>query len=208
VAFQIIDRESFTGEVVPKPQPQHDGSVGIGGRLLEDTLVLAGDTRDPEPNEDGWKDTVVAFPGEVTRVIAKFDREGRYVWHCHILSHEDHEMMRPYHVGPMPMDEVPHAKPVAHSATRVALEQNEPNPFNPATLIRFSLRDDRYAELRVYDVAGRLVRTLAKREFTAGAHAVFWDGRSDDGLDAPSGVYFYRLIDGERALTRRMVLLR
>jgi FtsP/CotA-like multicopper oxidase with cupredoxin domain len=39
------------------------------------------------------------FPGEVTRVIAKFDIEGLYVWHCHILSREDHEMMRPYCVG-------------------------------------------------------------------------------------------------------------
>lgn len=39
------------------------------------------------------------YPGEVTRIIARFDRPGRYVWHCHILSHEDHEMMRPFHVG-------------------------------------------------------------------------------------------------------------
>ena len=54
----------------------------------------------PPREELGWKDTVKAFPGEVTRVIAHFDRLGRYVWHCHILSHEDHEMMRVLHVGP------------------------------------------------------------------------------------------------------------
>jgi FtsP/CotA-like multicopper oxidase with cupredoxin domain len=47
----------------------------------------------------GWKDTVIAYPGEVTRVKAKFDIAGLYVWHCHILSHEDNEMMVPYCVG-------------------------------------------------------------------------------------------------------------
>ncbi|MDJ0801088.1 MAG: multicopper oxidase domain-containing protein [Calothrix sp. MO_167.B12] len=57
-----------------------------------------GDSKPVFDNEKGWKDTVVANPGEVTRVIAKFDRRGRYVWHCHILSHEDHEMMRPYEI--------------------------------------------------------------------------------------------------------------
>jgi FtsP/CotA-like multicopper oxidase with cupredoxin domain len=53
----------------------------------------------PAPGEAGWKDTVQMFPGEVTRVIARFDRPGEYVWHCHILAHEDHEMMRRYVVG-------------------------------------------------------------------------------------------------------------
>jgi spore coat protein A len=96
VAFQIVERESFEGHVDEKPQPQHDGSYGVGGTLTVD--ALGGDARGPEANEAGWKDTAVMFPGEVTRVIAKFDREGRYVWHCHILSHEDHEMMRPYEV--------------------------------------------------------------------------------------------------------------
>ena len=52
-----------------------------------------------QPWETGWKDTVIAYPGEVTRVKAKFDIAGLYVWHCHILSHEDNEMMLPYVVG-------------------------------------------------------------------------------------------------------------
>ncbi len=53
----------------------------------------------PELTESGWKDTVVAYPGEVTRVNATFDVEGLYVWHCHIVEHEDNEMMVPYCVG-------------------------------------------------------------------------------------------------------------
>jgi spore coat protein A len=57
-------------------------------------------TRRPEIWETGYKDTVIAYPGEITRVKAKFDLPGLYVWHCHIVEHEDNEMMRPYRVGP------------------------------------------------------------------------------------------------------------
>jgi len=60
---------------------------------------ISGEVRGPEERETGLKDTVIAYPGEITRVKAKFDLEGLYVWHCHILEHEDNEMMRPYCVG-------------------------------------------------------------------------------------------------------------
>jgi spore coat protein A len=50
--------------------------------------------------EMGLKDTVIAYPGELTTVKANFDRAGRFVWHCHIVEHEDNEMMRPYRIGP------------------------------------------------------------------------------------------------------------
>jgi bilirubin oxidase len=63
---------------------------------------FAGDTYGPEPGETGIKDTVVAYPGEITRVKALFDHPGLFVWHCHIVEHEDNEMMRPYFIGPKP----------------------------------------------------------------------------------------------------------
>jgi spore coat protein A len=59
-------------------------------------------TNGPLPWETGFKDTVISYPGEVTRVKMRFDYPGFYVWHCHIVEHEDNEMMRPYHVGPIP----------------------------------------------------------------------------------------------------------
>jgi spore coat protein A len=64
-----------------------------------DRQVIGGAIRLPEPWEAGWKDTVISYPGEVTRLRAQFDIAGLYVWHCHILSHEDNEMMVPYYVG-------------------------------------------------------------------------------------------------------------
>ena len=66
---------------------------------VQDRQSIGGAVRAPEATEAGWKDTVIAYPGEVTRVKATFDIPGLYVWHCHIVEHEDNEMMVPYCVG-------------------------------------------------------------------------------------------------------------
>jgi FtsP/CotA-like multicopper oxidase with cupredoxin domain len=62
-------------------------------------VPAVGPARGPEVWETGYKDTVIAYPGEVTRVRAQFPLGGLFVWHCHILEHEDNEMMRPYCVA-------------------------------------------------------------------------------------------------------------
>ena len=64
-------------------------------------LAPGSDPAPPEPWETGFKDTVIAYPEQVTRVRLKFDTPGQYVWHCHIVEHEDNEMMRPYRIGPL-----------------------------------------------------------------------------------------------------------
>jgi FtsP/CotA-like multicopper oxidase with cupredoxin domain len=63
-------------------------------------VVPGSEPTPPEPWENGWKDTVISYPGQVTRVRMKFQIAGQYVWHCHIVEHEDNEMMRPYRIGP------------------------------------------------------------------------------------------------------------
>jgi FtsP/CotA-like multicopper oxidase with cupredoxin domain len=70
---------------------------------LNSTVLTRSDRapRRPEPRESGFKDTVIAYPGEVTRIKMKFTSEGQYTWHCHIVEHEDNEMMRPYRIGPV-----------------------------------------------------------------------------------------------------------
>jgi spore coat protein A len=66
-------------------------------------LVFTGPAQKPGAGEEGWKDTVRVDPLSVTRIIIKFEGfAGRYVWHCHLLEHEDNEMMRPYDVLPAP----------------------------------------------------------------------------------------------------------
>ena len=99
VAKYGVTRQEFTADTIQQPVTQHNGAQGIGFRLENISLGNAV----PEPTgyvENAPKDMVTALPGQVTRIKATFDKPGRYVWHCHILSHEDHEMMRVLHVGP------------------------------------------------------------------------------------------------------------
>jgi spore coat protein A len=83
VRFQILDRQSFDVD-----------EYGVSG-----ALHMRGPPVPPEAREGGWKDTVVAPPGFVTRIIARFEGYvGKYVWHCHVLEHAANEMMRPFEV--------------------------------------------------------------------------------------------------------------
>lgn len=76
VKFKVINREAF-----------------------DPTGALSGVAQPAQATEAGWKDTVVAYPGQVTRIAATFDILGLYVWHCHIVEHKDNEMLVPFCVG-------------------------------------------------------------------------------------------------------------
>jgi FtsP/CotA-like multicopper oxidase with cupredoxin domain len=94
VKFEVLGRE---GIALPEGEDEEDGRH----------LAPDGRATGPEPWETGRKDTVLAYPGQITRVKATFTDAGRYVWHCHILEHEDNEMMRPYRIGPPQEGEPP-----------------------------------------------------------------------------------------------------
>ena len=85
VAFEVVNRQNLLTDEE--------------GEVVEPIQVI-GDASAPEPSESGVKDTVIAYPGQVTRVRARFHNPGQFVWHCHIVEHEDNEMMRPYRIGP------------------------------------------------------------------------------------------------------------
>ncbi len=97
---------------------------------------------------------------------------------------------------------------VSVDAITGALSQNQPNPFNPTTTIRFVVPVSEQVTLAVYDTSGHLVRTLVDEVEGYGAHEVTWDGRDDEGVAMGSGVYFYRLQAGKHMESRKMVLLK
>jgi spore coat protein A len=207
------------------------------------TPYLQNGARPALPNERGWKDTFIMLPGQVTTVIARwtptdatasghnyFDFDPSvgpgYVWHCHIIDHEDNEMMRPYAVnadGPAGRLEAPPypgynfthpfdgfarrggnapSEPVAIPASFV-LSQNYPNPFNARTLIQYSLPQATHVSLDIYDILGRKVRNLVDSDQEPGQFQV-----SVNAGDFASGVYFYKLQAGDFSETKRMSLLK
>jgi spore coat protein A len=203
VTFQILDRTPFVAEVNTQPQIQHDGKTGIGGYVVATSIFFTGPAVGPAANERGWKDTFVVPPGYMGRVIAKFDRPGRYVWHCHILSHEDHEMMRPFQVGPIP----------GKGGKKGAVVEDQdvpewsgefrifPNPITNLATIEFGLESDARATISIYNLDGRLVKSedLGSRSEGYNTHTL-----STDQLGG--GVYLLELRAGEKLIRERIFI--
>jgi spore coat protein A len=216
---------------------------------------LTGPAMPPLPQERGWKDTFIMYPGQVTTVIVRWAPQdatasgkdyfefnpggsGGYVWHCHIVDHEDNEMMRPTYVyasptapagrlsapiylgyltshpdggtfalqglGAAPGQPNPETPEKSSDLPKTfSLDQNYPNPFNPTTHIRFTVPENSYVTLAVYNAQGQRVATLIDRDVPAGYHTVALDA---SGL--ASGVYFYRLTAGSFTEMKKMVLLK
>jgi len=97
---------------------------------------------------------------------------------------------------------------VVPSVAGLRLEQNHPNPFNPVTRIDYTVDQESAVYLAVYDISGKLVRTLVNRRMRSGTHSQEWDGRDDGGRAVASGIYFYRLTAGKQSLARKAVLLK
>jgi flagellar hook assembly protein FlgD len=88
------------------------------------------------------------------------------------------------------------------------LNEAYPNPFNPSTTLTFSIPEGGHAELVVYDITGRIVRTLVSGPVSAGTHTKVWDGRDDSGQAVSSGIYLSRLKTGKHSATVKMTLVK
>jgi spore coat protein A len=184
VMFQILDRTPIT--------------------MVADSVIVTGPPEPPDSSEAGWKDTAVVHPNQALRVICRFeDYAGLYAYHCHILEHEDNEMMRQF-------ETIDPAVGIATTPLTFSfgLQQNRPNPFDETTLVIFELPRAERVRARVYDVSGRLVRELLDASRPAGRHQLAWEGVDRDGHYVPAGVYFVRLESGEYQAVRKVTVLR
>ncbi len=253
VQFQLLSRQAFNttkylkayglafpGKVyTPSTGPPKDYNIpntaGALGGNPDVTPFLQGPVKVPKPNENGWKDTFVMYPGEVTRVVVRwapqdvvaggvspgvnlypFDPTSGpgYVWHCHIVDHEDNEMMRPQMItGARP------PFPVAIAGEQASIQEDAgeegtvplsfvmrpsyPNPFNPETRISFDLPEVSRVVLKIFNALGEEVAQLAEGEFVAGSHSVTFTAP-----DLPSGMYIARLQAGSFIATQRLMLMK
>jgi hypothetical protein len=113
-----------------------------------------------------------------------------------------------YVLGTDSSQQTPTAVRPAGSALRVELLPNAPNPFNPSTLLRFSLASVADVQMTIHDTRGRIVRRLRLDELQPGLHEVRWNGEDDAGAAVASGVYYVRLQAPGTDLSRPVDLVR
>ena len=153
------------------------------------------------PDQSGETVTFLGVPpGSGTRMGIDRDRDGyRDRWELALGSDP---------ANPASTPTVTAVTSPSASAPVTRLLQNAPNPFNPTTAIAYEVGTPGRVRLHVFDVSGRLVRTLVERDMPSGSHLARWDGRDDQGRAVGSGRYFYRLRVGSKILTRDMTLVR
>lgn len=196
--------------------PNADGAVG--GNPSVSSFVY-GPLMYPEPNERGWKDTYKVYPGQVTTFIVRFaptdlpvnappntllfgfdpSQGDGYVWHCHIVDHEDNEMMRPYVVQPSPYRL--NGIPVVRVPGGYNLGQSQPNPTRGESQISFSIPENDHVRLTLLNSLGSEVQTLVDADANAGSHLVYFDG-----TNLPDGIYFYKLTAGNFTGVKKLVV--
>ena len=89
-----------------------------------------------------------------------------------------------------------------------SLMQNYPNPFNPTTTIRFEINHSGHASVEIFDLKGRLIKTLLNKYMVAGEHSIKWDRTDKNGKNITSGIYFYILRVSDAYQTKKMILLK
>lgn len=162
VHFQVIHTQKFNAKKSHYGQEDYE--------VDDPYFELLGQPKPPAPENAGWKDTFIVLPGEVAKVKAKFDKEGLYVWHCHILSHEDYEMMRPFYVGIIPGDLASWGKMASESSLEDKNPGKEndlieaftvsPNPFSESTEIKLRAKRTDYANINLYEMNGKFMKVL------------------------------------------------
>ena len=215
VTFQIIDRQPFFAPTEPQDQVQHDGRTGLGAYVDQSSIVYTGAAEAPPPNERGWKDTFIVPPGYVGRIKARFERPGRYVWHCHILSHEDHEMMRPFYVGDMMAGAALKSSSVtddtdveASSKEETILDQKSafslyPNPVVDRITVEFVLEKNANVVVNMYDLDGRMIKSDDIGPMQKGYNTFTYS--TDDLYD---GLYILEMKAGNKLFRKRVLISR
>ena len=191
-----------------------DASVGIDFREIaaqprEDSVVITWRYTADEPlagfnvyrrDEESGRTSVANSDGPLPATARSFTDEGvapgrAYRYHVAAVRPDGSEFRSPVVV-------------VTLARMTVDLAQNHPNPFNAATEVRYTLGQETHVSLRVYNLSGKLVRTLVDEPRMAGPHVVMWNGQDDSGRIVASGSYFYKLETEIETRIRRMVLLK
>ncbi|HEX5030125.1 MAG TPA: multicopper oxidase domain-containing protein [Candidatus Eisenbacteria bacterium] len=222
VQFQLLNRQKINSRRYEMAfQAANPSLPATTYTPVDPSSYLKGKPTPADPNERGWKDTFRMNPGEVTRILVRFAPQDEspaysfdataapgYVWHCHILEHEENDMMRPFYlVAPTPAMLAARSaasSPVPHETM---LRAPAPNPAASPEKVAFSLATAGRVDIDLYTVTGRLVARLASDWYPAGEHAVPIP-RSGNGGALSSGVYFLQLRGEGVTRSQKLVIAR
>ena len=163
----------------------------------------------PPLNERGRKDVVFVNSMETVRFITMFETFVNdpvpYMYHCHMLTHEDEGMMGQFKVFDPNVG-------IGHESTgipsSVSIESIYPNPFNPTTTIKYSIIETGFINLSVFDGSGRYIATLINRKHEPGVYFVQWNGNDVNGINMPAGTYISQISVGIEKKSSKLTLLK
>ncbi len=169
-----------------------------------ETHTFERDENNPLPGGPG-----IAVDSENRVFITDFITDSVYVYGS------DHQKLNSYLVGDGPLSIALYEANPSHLAQGEAktfanfiLFQNYPNPFNPITSIKFQLFERSRVSVTIYNLLGQKIKTLLDRRMRSGLHEVEWNGRNQQGIAAPSGIYFYKIKSGNSSEIGKMQLIR
>ncbi|MDX1760894.1 MAG: multicopper oxidase domain-containing protein [Christiangramia sp.] len=196
VHFQVLNTQKFNTKKFDPGDPT--------------SIELLGQPTEPSVGNSGWKDTYIVRPGEVARVRALFDREGLYVWHCHILSHEDYDMMRPFYVGEIPYEIADIFNTSSDFIADTEMEEEHlnsfeisPNPIRNSMEIRFNPKENTSLQIGIYDSMGRELAVI----YTGNAKANETLSVPYERSNLSPGTYFCKIsTEDGRSFTKTIIV--
>ncbi len=178
-----------------QPEVKTESRTESDSRILDRAFLGFQITRNGPVIEEGWMDTTY---------IDENLNPGQYFYTIiGIFTNGDTNMLETMAVVPVDVGDEVTVEPVV-----TELLGNYPNPFNPDTTIRYSLKNDTRVRIEIFNIRGQMVRTLTDSYQTAGHYSVVWDGRDDNGNDAGTGIFFYRMKSGKYTSTRKMIMMK
>ena len=221
VQFQLLNRQKYN---IQKYEMAFSAANPVlpttSYQPVSVTPYLKGKPVPADPNERGWKDTFRMNPGEVTRILVHwgpqdespayaFDAtaEPGYVWHCHILEHEENDMMQRFRMvaaSPAMLAEQNAGRAQEIVAREAQLRAPAPNPAATLGEVRFTLPTAGRMEIDLFSVTGRRVGRIASGWFEAGDHTIPWSRVAGEAI--ANGVYFVRLHGEGVNLSQKLVV--
>ncbi len=151
------------------------------------------------------KDTIDFYLDYNIYIVPEYNKD--FIFYSNFRNNIENDSLRITTIASSydPTSDIEHKETAIESFN---LQQNYPNPFNNSTRIKFEIPTKSHVQLSIYDMNGRLVKTLVNSAMSAGQHNVHWNGTNMNGTSVPSGVYIYKLDTESKSISKKLILVK